>query len=387
MLRHLAARGHDVTLCSLTRSAEEAQSVAAVEALGIRVVAEPVRERIQSLKMLAALVTSQPCTFAYFRSRSLARRIEALLQGEPWDLILVHCSSMGRYVAHSSAAPKVMDFTDMDSRKWLDYAASRRGPIAWFYALEGRKVEREEVRLARAFDFCTTISRAELASLEQLAPGAEADWFPNGVDLDYFAPSAEPYDPDLVVFVGRMDYYPNEQAMQWFTSEVLPLLRSRRPQLKLKIVGADPPPNVRRLARLEGVEVTGYVPDVRPHVRRAAVSVAPLMIARGLQNKVLESMAMGVPVVAAARVVDGLAANAEWPIVTADTATEYLRAVSSLLDQPAERARLARASRAAVEGHFSWPRAMARLDTIMRNLSARSAQAVAQTAPAPDPMA
>jgi sugar transferase (PEP-CTERM/EpsH1 system associated) len=214
-----------------------------------------------------------------------------------FDLILVHCSSVAQYVAGVRGIPKILDFGDMDSQKWLEYARYRPFPLAAGYWLEGKKLEREERRLARLFDLCTATTRAEWETLEGYRTGVATDWFPNGVDSTYFTPTAEPYDANTICFVGRMDYYPNQQCMFDFCANVLPLIRARRPETKLLIVGADPSLAVKKLGDLPGITVTGSVDDVRPYLWRSALMVAPLMIARGTQNKVLEAMAAGVPVV------------------------------------------------------------------------------------------
>ena len=161
--------------------------------------------------------------------------------------------------------PKILDFGDMDSQKWLEYARYKPFPLSLGYRLEGMKLAREEKRLARRFDFCTATTRAEWETLEGYGVDTPSDWFPNGVDSDYFAPADEPYDPDTICFVGRMDYYPNQECMFDFCARTLPLLRAgagRRSSSS--IVGADPSPAVRKLGELPGVTVTGSVPDVRP---------------------------------------------------------------------------------------------------------------------------
>src|SRR5262249_10923247 len=153
-------------------------------------------------------------------------------------------------------------------------------PLSLGYWWEGIRLHAEEKRLAKQFDLCTATTRAEWETLQELGSGTPADWFPNGVDSTFFAPGTDPYDPDTIVFVGRMDYYPNQQCMFDFCADVLPRLRARRPTVKLQIVGADPSPAVRKLGEIEGVTVTGSVPDVRPYVTKAALTVAPLRIAR-----------------------------------------------------------------------------------------------------------
>jgi len=365
IVRHLVAQGHRVTLCSPVRSEAEARGVEHMRALGVDVVTRKLDDRLKTLDMLLAAPTPRPSSFAYFHSRDLAADVEALLRSRRFDLVFAHCSSMGPYVAAAAGVPKIMDFADMDSQKWLDYARHKRFPANLVYALEGRKLERAEKALARCFDICTTISQAELDTFESYATGTPAEWFPNGVDLDYFSPGPS-YDPDLVAFVGRMDYFPNEQAMRWFCGEVWPKVCARR-RLRLRIVGANPSRAVRRLAEIDGVEVTGSVPDVRPYVQPAALTVAPLLIARGMQNKVVESMAMGVPVVATRRVVRGLGLDVDepFPLLVADSAEEYARAVLELVEHPNRRSELAAASRSLAETSFSWPAALRRLDEII----------------------
>src|SRR5262249_31910494 len=159
------------------------------------------------------------------------------------------------------------------------YARYKPFPVSLGFALEARKLEHAERRLARRFDLCTATTRAEWETLSAFAPDTLTDWFPNGVDADYFAPDDAPYEPDTIAFVGRMDYYPNQECMERFCATTLPLLRARRPATKLVIVGADPSPAIRRLAEIPGVTVTGSVADVRPYVKRAALMVAPLAIA------------------------------------------------------------------------------------------------------------
>jgi hypothetical protein len=202
--------------------------------------------------------------------------------------------------------------------------------------------------------------------------GTPSDWFPNGVDSEYFAPAGKPYDPDGIVFVGRMDYYPNQECMADFCANVMPLLRARRPATTLTIVGADPSPAVRELGKLPGVTVTGSVPDVRPWLHDAALMVAPLNIARGTQNKILEGMAAGVPVVASGVAAGGVDALVPEHLLAASAPDEYVEAILRVLDHPEERARLARAGRGRMLSHHTWPQSMRRLDAIVERCLAQS---------------
>lgn len=364
MIRHLS-RSHEVVVCSLSRSdaeTAEAQGLAPYCA-GFHVA--QVDDRVQTLRMVASLPTPITASASYFHSARLARTIDRLLAQGGFDLIFVHCSSVAHYVRNVRGIPKILDFGDMDSQKWLEYAQYKPFPLSVGYRWEGMRLHAEERELARRFDFCTATTRREWEALKALVAGTPTDWFPNGVDSEYFAPAAGGYDPDTIVFVGRMDYYPNQQGMFDFCASVLPRLRARRPTAKLQIVGADPSPAVRRLGELPGVTVTGSVEDVRPYVTRAALAVAPLRIARGTQNKILEAMAMGVPVVCSHAAAGGVDAVSGEHLLATETPDETCAAILGILEQPGERARLANAARARVLSHHSWANSMKRLDAII----------------------
>jgi sugar transferase (PEP-CTERM/EpsH1 system associated) len=365
MIRHLTASGHQVTVASLARSAQEAEDGRGIAAHCAHYEVAEVRELTQMARMVVRLPTTTPSSMGYFYSPVLAWRIHGLLARERFDLIFVHCSSAAQYVAGARGIPKILDFGDMDSQKWLEYARYKPFPLSAGYWLEGKKLEREERRLAHGFDMCTATTRAEWETLERYETGTPTDWFPNGVDSHYFRPGEEPYEPDTISFVGRMDYYPNEQCMLDFCRNVFPLLRQRRPNLRLSIVGADPVPSVKNLAELPGVTVTGSVPDVRPYVCRSAAMVAPLSIARGTQNKILEAMAMGVPVVTSPAAAGGVDAVQHEHLLVARSHAEQYAALLRVLEDPQERRRLALAGRARVLSHHAWPASLRRLDNII----------------------
>jgi polysaccharide biosynthesis protein PslH len=367
MIRHLQASGHQVTVCSLVRSDTEAAEGRGIAPHCAAFEMGRVNEPTQWMRMIARLPLLTPSSMGYFYSSELAGKVRQLLATRRWDLIFVHCSSVAQYVEHVTDVPKILDFGDMDSQKWLEYAHYKPFPLSLGYTLEGRKMLRAEKRLAKRFDICTATTRAEWQTLNDYGTGAATDWFPNGVDAEFFSPTDGAYDADTISFIGRMDYYPNQECMARFCKEVWPLLKAKRAAMKLLIVGADPSPAMRALGDFPGITVTGSVPDVRPYIRSSALMVAPLAIARGTQNKILEAMAMGVPVITSGIAAGGVDAQANQHFLVADSPQEQVQAILSVTESAAERQRLAQAGRQRMLTHHAWPRSMQRMDGIVEN--------------------
>ena len=372
IIRHLTEQGHEVTVASLARTQQELDEAADLRKHCAATLVEVIPDHVAWPRMVAWLPTLNPSSFAYFHSPRLMQRVRQALAAQSFDLVFAHCSSAAPYVADAQAGLKIIDYGDMDSQKWREYVHYKRLPLSLGYRIEAAKLERAERKLAAKFDLCTCTTRAELQSLRDLGVTTASDWFPNGVDASFFTPNPD-YDPELVVFVGRMDYYPNQQGVPTFCHEVLPKLRARRPNLRFQIVGADPPDFIRALGELPGVSVTGSVPDVRGYVTRAALTVAPLAIARGTQNKILESMAMGVPVVCSLEAAGGVDAVAGEHLLTAGNADEYVAAVDRLLGSKETRNGFAQRGRERVLSNHAWRSSMLRLDGLIAGARERRA--------------
>lgn len=361
-VRHLA-RHNAVTVAAPVRDAAEAASARALEqADGVRVLSAPIGRGRALAQALWCAARGQPASMGHFDAPGLGARIRRAHAAAPFDLAVVHSSSVAPYVDALDGPLKVLDFVDMDSCKWCDYAAvagfARRG----VYAREGASLRRAEADLAARFDLCLTATEHEAASLREIAGDVPHAVVRNGVDLDYYTPGDGDYDPDTICFVGRMDYLPNVRAMVRFCRDVWPRVRAHRPNGRLLIVGAAPARAVRALSRVPGVTVTGGVHDVRPYVRRAAATVVPLDIARGTQNKILESMAMGVPVIASTVAARGVAATPGTHLLTVGSDAEMAMRIRDVLAAPATRSGLATAGRTWVHEHASWDATLASFD-------------------------
>ena len=365
IIRHLTEQGHEVTVGSLARSDEEREEGRDLRNYCKQVHVGQVGKAGAVAQMIARLPLRSPSSMGFFYSPELHRKMQAEIAQTAFDLVFVHCSSAAQYVRTAKGVPSILDFGDMDSQKWLDYSTFKPRPLAYGYWLEGKKLWREEKRLAAQFTTSTCTTRAELDTLNELGTARATGWFPNGVDDKTFSPGDEPYDADGICFIGRMDYFPNQQGIIRFCDEVLPLLQSRRPATHLTIIGANPSRDVLGLAERAGVTVTGTVDDVRPYVRRAALSVAPLEIARGTQNKILESMSMGVPVVSSVIAARGVDAVPGEHILAAEQPEEFAGHVLGLLESREKREELAVAGRQRVLSNHNWASSMDVLDSII----------------------
>lgn len=291
-----------------------------------------------------------------FYSPRLAAEIEKWAGGVRFDAVLASASSLAPYLDLPGLAgvPAVVDLIDVDSQKWLDYAAASRLPKRWVYQLEGARMRRLERRLMDRCRGVVLVSRAEADLLRSACGDGPIHAVPNGVDLDYFRPGPSDGPVQGCVFVGALDYRPNIDGAAWFCREVWPKIRARAPSETITLVGRRPAPEVAALGDLPGVEVVGQVPDVRPYLARAAVVVAPLRIARGVQNKVLEALAMAKAVVALPGPLVGIDIEPGRDALQARTPDEFAEMTLTLLGDVTLRKRLGESGRRYVLAHHCW---------------------------------
>jgi sugar transferase (PEP-CTERM/EpsH1 system associated) len=240
--------------------------------------------------------------------------------------------------------------------------------------LEWRKLLTFERHWVRRFPMCVAVSERDAATLQYMSPETQVHIVPNGVDSRYFAPRANQHDPQTLLFFGTLSYGPNAEGLIWFCQEILPRVRRSRPDVKLEVVGLDPPPRVADLGRLPGVQVTGFVPDIRPKLWSATICVVPLLVGGGTRLKILEALAAGCPVISTAIGADGLSLVEGEHLLIADTPDQFARGILTLLESAELRRRLADAGREAVTQRYDWEQIALQLESACEQAVRRHGQ-------------
>lgn len=386
LLRHLAQRYH-VHLGTFIDDADDWQYVDKVKQVCADAHFAGLSPRRARLRSLGGLFAGRPLTLDYYRDAGLQSWVTETMRKRRIGKVLVFSSAMAQFIAPSHAtstlqaaeARRVIDFVDVDSDKWAQYASSKPWPMKWIYQWEADKLLDYERSVAASFDASLFVSPEEALLFRALAPESaeKIGHFSNGVDADYFSPShgyANPFgaEEEALVFTGAMDYWPNIDAVQWFAAEVFPQVRAQRPNAVFYIVGSRPAPQVEALAAQPGIRVTGTVPDVRPYLAHAHAAVAPLRIARGIQNKVLEAMAMARPVVVSPQALEGISARPGEEVLLAKDAQDFIGTLIRHLGKPD--AGLGSRAREKVLTHYSWPAHLAAVDALLEAGSAPAIQ-------------
>ncbi|WJW74459.1 TIGR03087 family PEP-CTERM/XrtA system glycosyltransferase [Thiohalobacter sp. IOR34] len=329
----------------------------------------PLNPRRSRLRSLSGLIAGEALSLPYYRDAALARWVDGLCSRHDISHVFVFSSPMAQYVLDRrfATARRVIDFVDVDSDKWRQYAQSKPWPLSWVYRREAERLAAFECRAAQVADVSLFVSAREAGLFRELCPDVgRVDHFDNGVDWRYFSPIPESDNPYAehsrpIVFTGAMDYWANVDAVSWFAREVFPRIRELQPFAEFVIVGSRPGDEVRRLEKQPGVRVTGSVEDVRPYLEHAYLSVAPLRIARGVQNKVLEAMAMAKPVVATRAALDGIHYPVGQDLRLAEEPADMAREILGLL----ERRTAAPTARDWVRRRYDWNLNLQRLMAVL----------------------
>lgn len=382
LLRHLAAR-HEVYLGAFVDDPQDWQYEPELARLCRRVKLVGLDPARRKLRSLTGVLTGEALSMPYYRLPEMQRWVDETVATEGVEHAVVFSSTMAQFVSGPRFARlrRIADLCDVDSDKWRQYAEGKRAPMKWVYAREARTLLEHERQIAREFDATLFVTQAEAQLFRSLAPASshKVGAFANGVDTEFFDPGQAfetPYRPGerVAVFTGAMDYWANIDAVGWFVEEVWPLVRERLPQSQFYIVGSNPAAAVKALGARPGVHVTGRVPDVRPWLAHADVAVAPLRIARGTQNKVLEALAMARPVVCTPAAAAGLDVPVDGAFRVAYEAAGFADELVALFGHGPNRQ-----GRETVKDGYSWSANLRVVDELLAQ-NAPTLQAVATPA-------
>lgn len=335
----------------------------------------PLNKKLATLRSAQGLLSGEPLTLPYYRDRRMnafVARSRALgLAAE-----IAFSSSMAPYIAATSNAPRIVDLCDADSAKWTEYSRRKSWPMSAVYEREGRRLAEFETAVINWADETFAISEEE-ADLLGCRDGAmrEVKWFCSGVDASFFAPGAVAAHESAptIAFTGAMDYWANVDAILWFVKDIWPSVRAAVPDAAFAIVGANPAREISALDGKDGIAVTGRVADVRPYLEAAALVVAPMRIARGVQNKVLEAMAMGKAVVSTPAGLEGIDATIGKEALAAASPSSFAAEIVRLIENPAAARTIGEAARSRILSDYQWPMQLAKLDAALERVGAGAA--------------
>lgn len=335
------------------------------------------RSKPLPLAGLQALIRQQPVSLTAFESGRIAAFVRKTLAERPISAIYVFSGQMGQYVPDSFSGPVIMDFVDVDSAKFEAYAAGRTSPRAWLDAREGRLLRAEEQRLARRSTVSLFVSDEEARLFTQRLSSEDrsnrlVQTLRNGIDSTHFAPGVVTPEPRLLersgprlIFTGQMDYPPNITAVERAITRLMPAIRRQVPDATFHVVGRNPPQTLCRLHGRDGCYIWGEVPDIRTWLAGATLALVPLEIARGVQNKVLEAMAMALPTVLTPAAATGIGAVAARDFAVAESDADLVTAVLALIQSGPRSRAMGDAARIFVSDHLSWPAALAPLEPML----------------------
>lgn len=373
ILRYLV-RKHDVYLGCMIDEKKDLRSLEVLSSMVKGICFDVVNPFPRKLLSSVAYLHSKPLSVRYFYSRKIQKWIDELLESSKIDAFLCSSSPTAEYVFRSNFKSgskqllKTIDLIDVDSYKWEQYAHRSGGFMRGVYNLEARYLRKYEEQIATDFHHILLSTKAEQTLFLERIHAPDTKILMNGVDAEYFSNSFQSpmaKNGPALAFVGAMDYYPNVDGAKWFVQEVYPIIQKVYPDITFRIVGGRPSAAIRRLGQTcPGVEITGYVEDIRSYLADADVCVVPLHIARGVQNKVLEAMAMGKALVCTPQALEGINAEPGYHVLTAGDATAFAAAVTGLLDDKNRAREMGTRARMFIEKYFSWESNLALLDTL-----------------------
>lgn len=373
-LKHLS-KNHRIFLGTFIDTPDDEPYVAELRSFCAAIKAVRLNPSGAKIRSINGLISGQPLTIHYFRDPRMQRWVDSVVNNEQIDTAIVFCSGMAQYLENRQRLPVLLDMVDVDSAKWGSYAQKQAWPMKWIFAREATLLEAYERQIASRFSRTFFVTAEERKVFAKAAPecALRLETIPNGVDGEYFSPAIEldnPFPRDVVpiVFTGTMDYWINAEGITWFVHEVMPQLVIKWPTLRLHIVGRNPGKEINALAS-EHVVVTGTVPDTRPYLKYAAAVVAPIRISRGIQNKIIEAMAMAKVVIAHAECAIPINAVSGEELLSASTADEFAEIINNCISDPALAAAVGSRARQRVLSDYDWETNLSKIDRYLTQSS------------------
>lgn len=376
LVKYLASRYQVVIGCFIDDE-HDRQYIDDVEAMSEELFTVDICGKSSLQSGVQSLIAGKPVSTHHYNNQAMQNWVDDVISRRNIDRLMAYSGGTAQFIEHQKYAGKkrILDMADVDSDKWRQYAENKPVYSSWIYSREQRLVEAYEQKILREFNAVTLITDEERDHFRHISPAALREkivTLGNGVDTDYFNPEAE-FDytdsPDknhkVICFTGAMDYWANVDAVVWFVENIWPAVRSAHPDMYFYIVGGKPTDKVKSLAAVDGVVVTGRVVDVRPYVIQSLLCVAPLRIARGVQNKVLEAMSMARPVVMTSMGQEGIALPSAQQSLVEDEIKQQVALITQLVYEPDTLTRIGAENRAWIIKHYGWDGALALLDKLL----------------------
>lgn len=379
IVRYLIKSGYNLTICTPIEGKVDYEYISNLKnQVDVTVHSAP---KPGISRWVKGLIKNQPLSVANFYSNELQHKIDTILESQSIDVILCTSSAMAEYVFKSkvlqtdkSTTRLIMDFMDLDSDKWRQYTSLKPFPLSEIYRREAKLLSRYEKRIHRAFDACIFISKSEMDMfLSHEKDLGKLSVVSNCLDTDFFCPPSTPIVKGddaaypSILFTGVMDYFPNVDAVTWFVDDIWPEIKQKWPQAEFVIAGMNPNDKIIEYGKQDGIEVTGFVDDILQYYYKADIFVAPFKIARGVQTKVLQSFACGLPVISSPIAIEGIDCNNQVHLLVAKDKEGFIRNIDMLLQDQELQTRIRSNAIKLINSCYSWTACLKKLDDVIKN--------------------